>query len=86
MPRSGKHIHRLNGLQEKATICKELHIPGQGGWIAGNIDQPFCAGIKNGVYHLGVAALARWIDGETVQFLPLRHDSRQGLLSWGTDK
>ena len=80
MPAAGEHVHGLDALNGKAAGHKKLHIPGQGGGVAGDIDHAPGTGGKDGVNDLGVAALAGRIHCETVDGFALRHQHGQGIL------
>ena len=80
MAASGEHVHGLDGLDGEAAGGEELEVPGQGGWVAGDIDHASGAGGEDGVDDLGVAALARRVHGEAVDGLAIRHQLWQGVL------
>ena len=48
MPAAREHVHGLDGLDGEAAGGQELHVPSQGGGVAGDVDHALCARGKDG--------------------------------------
>ena len=58
VPRPREHVHGLRPLQAIAPRGEALHVPGEGGGVAGDVGQRGNAGVGDGLQQRGVGALA----------------------------
>ena len=62
-----EHVHRLDFFYKIPFFPQQARVPGEGGGIAGNIDQPVRPGIGNGFDDGGLQSFARRIHNDHVR-------------------
>lgn len=68
---AGEHVHRHGLFEGVAPPGKPLHVPAQGAGIAGDVDHPLWAHIRDGVHHVLGQPLAGRIHAHHVGAHPL---------------
>ena len=67
MRSKGEHVNRLNFPDVPVLFLQQSGVPGLGGGVAGNIDQPVRLRFGDGVDHGGIQAFAGWIHDDDVR-------------------
>ena len=81
MSRPRKHVHGLRPRQAVAPRGEALHVPGEGGGVAGDVGQRGTAGVGDGLQQRGVGPLAGRVEYGGVK--ALAHPEQAGNLCGG---
>ena len=76
---AGEHVHRLGLPEHVAAPGEALHVPAQGGRVAGDVHHPIRGHVRDGVHHVPGQALAGRIHADHVGPHPLRRQAAGGL-------